>query len=339
MENFSSIKKQQTWSERSIQSTINSNANISTVGIDINEWIYEKPKQKSGSTSSSNLAHPGPSGSNMSQYLYIYQMENPATGNKSLGPITFRTWDFAGQKEYYTTHQYFISKRALYLVCWKLTEEEKGINEIQHWLSNIQTRAPGSPVIVVGTHQDQLAKLKNYKEISNHLQRCIYERFVQVNSESDSSSAAFPPIMASIEVSSKTGHNIKVLAKLIYDVAAQMKVSGVKDQLLLEQKIPVTYLALEESIGFVVHKLKTQGRNPVLNTNDYLKEIRFAINVLYPDEGNENDKSKDNLIGGVNLNEIIRSASKSQLKKEKLMIRFRDDAEILQVSFFFLIYD
>jgi GTPase SAR1 family protein len=282
-----------------------------------------------------------------SQHLYIYQMDAAATANsslasnKTLGPITFRTWDFAGQKEYYTTHQYFISKRALYLVCWKLSDEEKGIGEIHHWLSNIQTRAPGSPVILVGTHQDQLAKLKNYKEISNHLQRCIYERFVQTTTDSDSSSAAFPPIMASVEVSSKTGFNIKALARLVYDVAAQMRVSGVKDQLLLEQKIPVTYLALEESIGFVVHKLRTQGRNPVLNTSDYLKEIRFAVSVLYPDEeggekvgGAAKEQSRVHL-PGVNLNELIRSASKnSHIKKEKLMIRFRDDAEILQVSFF-----
>ena len=329
---FISTKKQQTWSERSIQSSITSSGNISTVGIDINEWIYEKPRQKSSSNSSSNLA-PSVSGSNISQNLYVYQMENSSTtANKAFGPITFRTWDFAGQKEYYTTHQYFISKRALYLVCWKLTEEEKGINEIHHWLSNIQTRAPGSPVIIVGTHHDQLSKLKNYKDISNYLQRCIYERFVQPNTESETTSA-YPPIMASIEVSSKTGYNIKVLAKLIYEVAAQMKVSGVKDQLLLEQKIPVTYLALEESIGFVVHKLKTQSRNPVLNTLDYLKEIRFAINVLYPDDSN-GDEIEQHKSGGMNFNEMIRGSGKNQIKKDKLLIRFRDDAEILQVRFF-----
>ena len=39
-------------------------------------------------------------------------MENSC---KFFGPITFRTWDFAGQRDYYATHQYFISNRALYL--------------------------------------------------------------------------------------------------------------------------------------------------------------------------------------------------------------------------------
>ena len=50
----------------------------------------------------------------------------------------FRTWDFAGQKEYYATHQYFLSKRSLYLVLWRITDGVKGIDEIFNWLVNIQ---------------------------------------------------------------------------------------------------------------------------------------------------------------------------------------------------------
>ena len=109
------------------------------------------------------------------------------------------------------------------MVVWKLSEEEKGITEIKNWLTNIQTRAPGSPVIIVGTHQDQLAKHRNYKEISNYLQRVIYERFVRPTGENETTSP-YPPIMASIEISSKTGYNIKLLAKIIYETASQMKV-------------------------------------------------------------------------------------------------------------------
>ena len=235
---------------------------MSTVGIDINEWIYDKPRPKSSAHQSSSTnelkntslssspggnssIHNSTSNTSMSAnnpYLYIYQqLENSMSStavsmSKYFGPITFRTWDFAGQREYYTTHQYFISRRAIYLVCWKLSEEEKGIDEIHQWLSNIQTRAPGSPVIIVGTHHDQISKLKNYKEISNYLQRLIYDRFVRPSAETESTSA-YPPIMASIEISSKTGHNVKMLARLIYDVATQMKTPGFKDQLLLEQKV------------------------------------------------------------------------------------------------------
>jgi len=115
---FTSINSnRQSWSERTSQQTstsflshlsssLSNNQNISTVGIDINEWIYEKANKKNSSSSTSGQQQ------QQQQSVYIYQMENSC---KFFGPITFRTWDFAGQRDYYATHQYFISKRALYL--------------------------------------------------------------------------------------------------------------------------------------------------------------------------------------------------------------------------------
>lgn len=52
--------------------------------------------------------------------------------------ISDRTWDFGGQREYYATHQYFLSKRSLYLVVWRIPDGQRGINEILQWLVNIQ---------------------------------------------------------------------------------------------------------------------------------------------------------------------------------------------------------
>lgn len=126
------------------------------------------------------------------------------------------------------------------------------------------------------------------------------------NSDSETTSAAYPPIYASIEISSKTSFNIKLLARLIYDVAAQMKVPGTKDQLLLEQKIPSTYIVLEECVYLVGKKLRSQSQNPVLKCSEYLDQIQEAIRYLYPDEDHG----------------------------PKLAIRFRDNNEILQATQF-----
>ena len=81
---------------------------MSTVGVDIGDWTFEKKCASGG----------GGGGGN--------------------GPLVFRTWDFGGQTEYYATHQYFLSKRSLYLVVWKIADGERGMNEIQQWLINIQ---------------------------------------------------------------------------------------------------------------------------------------------------------------------------------------------------------
>jgi GTPase SAR1 family protein/Leucine-rich repeat (LRR) protein len=310
--------------------------NISTVGIDINEWVYEKPVLSS--STSRKLSTPAALYGLTPIPNVVYPIETCNTlNNQSFGPITFRTWDFGGQREYYSTHQYFISKRAIYLVCWKLSEEEKGINEIHQWLSNIQTRAPGSPVIIIGTHQDQLAKLKNYKEISSYLQKLIFDRFVRPSGESETSSSAYPPIMASIEISSKTGHNIKALGRLIYDVAGQMKLSGFKDQLLLEQKVPVTYLALEQCISFILQRLKQHSRNPVLNTVDYVKEVQDAMETLYPDPDTVNKNDDKIQINGFSTTELMRNllgSSSSSQSNNTILIRFRDEAEVLQATQF-----
>lgn len=68
----------------------------------------------------------------------------------------FNVWDFAGQEEYYATHQVFSSKRSLYLAVWNVMEGKEGIKELRLWLNNIISRVPESRVIIVATHLDML---------------------------------------------------------------------------------------------------------------------------------------------------------------------------------------
>ena len=42
------------------------------------------------------------------------------------------------QREYYATHQCFLSHRSLYIAMWKVTDGEQGVNGIEPWLLNIQ---------------------------------------------------------------------------------------------------------------------------------------------------------------------------------------------------------
>lgn len=251
--------------------------------LNIQEWSYESKQ---------------PLNTRIDQNVYFLAADGTA---KNFGSVTYRIWDFA---RYEPSYQYFLNKRALYLVCWKLNEEEKGVNELHDILLSIQTRAPKSSVILVATHYDQSAKLKNYKEISNFLQRIIFERYIR---PSENENSPYPQILASIEISSKTSHNLKQLANLIYEVSCQMKVPGTKDQLLLEQKIPVSYIALESCINLIATNLKRQNRQPLLNKQDYLKEVKSQIQLL--------DK---------NLKQ----------KRDKFEIRFRNDVEILLATQF-----
>ncbi len=63
-------------------------------------------------------------------------------------------WDFGGQEIMHSTHQFFLTKRSLYLLVLDTTigEEE---NRIEYWLKIIQSFGKDSPVIIVGNKADQ----------------------------------------------------------------------------------------------------------------------------------------------------------------------------------------
>ena len=108
-------------------------SNISTVGIVVSDWTYFKRVRES---------------------------------QTALKSITFMTWDFGGQEEYYATHQCFLSRRSLYLAVWNVTHGMRGVEELKPWLLNIQARAPNSPVIIVGTHLDRVGR-SGKQELTN----------------------------------------------------------------------------------------------------------------------------------------------------------------------------
>lgn len=66
----------------------------------------------------------------------------------------------------------------------------------------------------------------------------------------------------------RTKYNITVLANLIYDAAFSLRLPGSKE-LMLYQKVPSTYLALEDVISNICYQFKSSGTDPVLNFEGY----------------------------------------------------------------------
>jgi internalin A len=68
--------------------------------------------------------------------------------------VRLNVWDFGGQEIYHATHQFFLTKRSLYLlVCNCRTNEEE--NRIEYWLKLIESFGGQSPVIIVGNKKDE----------------------------------------------------------------------------------------------------------------------------------------------------------------------------------------
>ncbi|CAH2221604.1 jg19010, partial [Pararge aegeria aegeria] len=125
---------------------------------------------------------------------------------------------------YYATHQYFLSKRSLYLVVWKVPDGRKGLASALQWLRSIQARAPGSPVIMVATHYDQVAN----STVCSSESPVALQRLIRgaVMAAPDADKLGLPRVLDSIEVSCSTRHNIKLLADIIYSVAFSVKPPG-----------------------------------------------------------------------------------------------------------------
>ena len=66
-------------------------------------------------------------------------------------PVTAHLWDFGGQVIMHATHQFFLSRRSLYVLLLDGRKEE----DPEYWLKHIESFGGGSPVLVVLNKMDE----------------------------------------------------------------------------------------------------------------------------------------------------------------------------------------
>ena len=89
---------------------------------------------------------------------------------------------------------------------------------------SVQARAPGAPVIIVGTHLDILkhkATRRNFPEDFEESMMLLIQKMFLSNPEPDKS--GLPNILAAVNVSCKTGENIRILVDMIYENSFELK--------------------------------------------------------------------------------------------------------------------
>jgi internalin A len=97
-------------------------------------------------------------------------------------------WDFGGQEIYHATHQYFLTRRSVYLFVWNARTDDD-IHIFDKWLNTINSLSNSAPVIIV--------------------QSKIDERFKNINTEL--LTTQFPNIVGFFNVSSSTGEGFDSL--------------------------------------------------------------------------------------------------------------------------------
>ena len=199
--------------------------NESTVGVDVSEWKYA-----------------------------------PAYNKKT---FHFSIWDFAGQEEYYATHQCYLSKRSLYLLVWNVTEGDAGVADLKPWLNNISVRAPDSCVIIVGTFLDQVSEEDRQSGKIDGLLSKVEELTRQYRHL----------VVTNITVVGLKGRmeNVAKLKNYIYNAAAEYKI---KNQYVMGHKIPSSYHVLDNKLS-TIHRLVKDGKHePIMHAAEFQSMVR-----------------------------------------------------------------
>ncbi|NEO86840.1 MAG: GTP-binding protein [Spirulina sp. SIO3F2] len=131
--------------------------------------------------------------------------------------VRLNVWDFGGQEIYHATHQFFLTKRSLYLlVCNCRTSEEE--NRIEYWLKLIQTFGGGSSVIIVGNKKDEQPLDIN--------RRALREKY--------------PNIVTILETSCQTGDGIEDLHRTI-----TTQIEALRE---VHNRLPLTWFEVKEQL-------------------------------------------------------------------------------------------
>ena len=217
--------------------------NVSTVGVKVNEWVLG-PEQNS---------------SRFGRSLRALSLSDPATDQ----PVVFSTWDMAGQEVYYATHQCFLSANTLYLAVWDLTLGLTGVANLRTWLVNIQARAPGSSVIIVGTHLDQIPK-DVVKTKVDTLRRAVRDTYYEQK--------GYPKIVDIREVSCVSGEGLATLQKSIRTITRQLLDPDSKEK-LVDRKVPSSYVKLLDAVEQKAQELRSQRKPPILTNAQFVKLV------------------------------------------------------------------
>ena len=184
----------------------------------------------------------------------------------------FSIWDFGGQEEYYAIYHCFLFQRSLYLLLFNLKDGGKGVEGLRSWLNDIALRAPHACIIIVGTHLDEVPD-KERGEIETLLHRvgtlaASYNGKLQI--------VDVLPIGLKNRI-----ENINLLKEAIYNHAANYKNQA--GQLIMGQKIPASYHALDKQLETVQQEVRQGIREPIMCAEEF-RTMMYQMNLDIEDD-------------------------------------------------------
>lgn len=168
----------------------------STEGININRWIIPKD---------------------------VISKINP----KIQRDFQINIWDFGGQEIYHSTHQFFLTKRSIYLLVTESRKEDSH-DDFFYWLNIIKLLGDTSPVILILNKCDQPTKELPFKEFKDSFSNLIDFHKISLKAGHEDKLESFKLTLKNI--ASNLPHIGNALPKVWVEIRnelEELKVSGI----------------------------------------------------------------------------------------------------------------
>ena len=171
-------------------------------------------------------------------------------------------WDFGGQDILHATHQFFLTKRSLYLFVWDPRKEEE-TRGFDYWLNAVKLFGAGSPLIMVMNKAD--LRLKHIDEASFQDKYPKIARFLQV---SCLTGQHIPELTETIRMAfSRMPHLLDKLPKRWMDIRDELKAR------------PENYLSQDDYFDVCAgHRME---QDKALFLSDYLHDLGIILHFRH----------------------------------------------------------
>ncbi len=92
--------------------------------------------------------------------------------NKKNNDYRINIWDFGGQEIYHSTHQFFLTKRSIYVFVWSARTDDNLLT-FDYWLNIIKLLGDNSPVFVIQNKIDERVKNIDEAQIKNQFNNIV----------------------------------------------------------------------------------------------------------------------------------------------------------------------
>lgn len=187
--------------------------------------------------------------------------------------ITFHLINFVSQEVFQSIYQCFLTHRTLFLCLWDTTKGIESLQSLVPWLCCIQASAPGSSVVIIGTHIDQRPALS--RATIAQWEKEVFGDAICLNHQgAPPKNRGFPIVSDSVVMNCQNKRDVEKLMENIYQFSLQLKHPKTR-RLLMEEMVPRSYHELQTLVEVKLRGFQRKGQLvPILRREEFIDHVR-----------------------------------------------------------------